>query len=265
MTFFESLRTEPEYNLALEEFLCRRAARDGGAFFMLWRNAPSVIIGRFQDMFSEVDTAFAAARHIPVVRRNSGGGAVYHDLGNVNYSFILPDRREPGGNPAPDYGFGAFAEKVIGALASAGVAAEFSQSGNDITAGGRKISGMAQFRHNGVLLCHGTLLFDCDMKNMAHVLNVTDEKLRRHGVRSVRSRVGNLKPLLSGVADTETFMALLRKSFRGEGETLDLSALDEEAVRRLMEKKYRSRAWNEEGRCEEPGLMEAFPEGRGEA
>lgn len=245
----ETGSVEPQYNLALEEHLCRRAALGNEEFFMLWRNAPSIIIGRFQDAASEVNAAFVQARGLPVVRRNSGGGAVYHDLGNVNYSFIVPDQQ--------GYDFAFFADKLIRALDSLGVRADFSRGGNDIAVEGRKVSGMAQHRHNGVLLCHGTLLFDCDLDALAQALNVPDAKLRRHGVKSVRARVGNLKPLLPRAADTEEFMALLWEMFRRQGtpfihsKSYRLSAQDERAVRKLAELKYRSRTWNDEGRYDE--------------
>ncbi|MCR5346354.1 MAG: lipoate--protein ligase family protein [Fretibacterium sp.] len=259
MVCLESPGTDPHYNLALEEYLCgltgRGAAGPGGGFFMLWRNVPSVIIGRFQNADSEVSAVFAAARRIPVVRRSSGGGAVYHDLGNVNYSFILPDcRGTEAAFPSERIGsFSFFAGKIIRALARLGVAAEFSPGSNDITVEGYKISGMAQLRHDGVLLCHGTLLFDCSLDALSQVLNVPDEKLIRHGVKSARGRVANLKPLLPGVADTEMFMALLWKAFHEDdsffmdGEPFSLSAQDEEEVRALMERKYRSQDWNIRG------------------
>ena len=244
MYIVENDVTKPEYNLALEEYLCRLAGRDGREFFMLWRNEPSVIVGRFQDVPAEVNVTFAHAHGIPIIRRNSGGGAVYHDLGNVNYSFIMPKN--------PEQGFAFFAEKVIRVLSNLGAEAEFSRSNNDITANGMKVSGMAQYRHNGTILCHGTLLFDCDLDALSVILNVTDEKLRRHGVKSVRSRVANLKPFIPRAADTESFTELLRSEFRVNGRDFALSAHDMDEVKKLADWKYAARSWNFEGRSDVP-------------
>ena len=241
MYIVENGVTKPEYNLALEEHLCHLAERDGQEFFMLWRNEPSVIVGRFQNVPDEVNVVFAAAQNIPIIRRNSGGGAVYHDLGNVNYSFITRERR--------GHGFAFFSERIIRALSNLGAEAEFSMSNNDITVNGTKFSGMAQYSHNGTLLCHGTLLFDCQLDVLPIILNVPDEKLRRHGVKSVRGRVTNLKTFIPHVPDTEAFMELLRMEFMREGAVFALSALDKDEVKRLAEEKYASRLWNFKGQC----------------
>ena len=244
MHIIENDVTKPEYNLALEEYLCRLTGRDGREFFMLWRNEPSVIVGRFQDVPAEVNVTFARAHNIPIIRRNSGGGAVYHDLGNVNYSFIMTE--------SPGQGFASFAERMIRALSHLGAEAEFSLSRNDIAANGMKVSGMAQYRHKGVILCHGTLLFDCNLDVLSVILDVPDEKLRRHGVKSVRSRVANLKPFIPHAAGTEGFMELLRREFRENGTDLVLSAHDKDEIRKLAEGKYSAPSWNFEGRSDVP-------------
>ena len=249
MYVLENNRVKPQYNLALEEYLCRLAG-EGREFFMLWRNEPSVIVGRFQDAAAEVNAAFIRGHDIHVVRRNSGGGAVYHDLGNVNYSFVTADR--------PEYDLAFFAERIVEALSSLGVAAEFgnSRSGagrNDIAVNGRKISGMAQYRHKGVLLCHGTLLFDCDMEALSQALNVPGEKLARHGVSSARGRVTNLKPLLPNITTCRDFMAALQSALwaRIQGVPMVLSGREEAEVRKLMDEKYMSREWNYGGNLNE--------------
>lgn len=244
MRIVESNCTKPEYNLALEEYLCGLEEREGTEFFMLWRNKPSIIVGRFQNVSAEVNIAFADARNIPIIRRDSGGGAVYHDLGNVNYSFITRECRR--------HGFAPFANRVINVLVNAGVKAELSLNGNDITANGLKFSGMAQCRHSGTLLCHGTLLFDCDLDVMSTLLTASDEKLCSHGVKSVRSRVTNLKPFIPHVADTEDFMELLRREFLKECTLFALSAAGKDMVERLAIEKYSVRSWNLEGRHDVP-------------
>ncbi len=158
---------DPAENLAFEEKLMTL----GREVFMLWRNAPSVIAGRFVKIDEAVDTEYAALHGIPIVRRKSGGGAVYHDLGNVNYTFIMKDSR--------DFTLEYFSLRMIRVLEAVGVNAVLEVRHNDILADGLKISGAAQYHHGGVVLHHGTLLFDADigmipkvLKNPGHVANI---------------------------------------------------------------------------------------------
>ena len=209
----------PAYNLALEEYLCGL----GQDIFMLWRNEPSVIVGRFGVVRDEVDTNFAEARKIHIIRRNSGGGAVYHDLGNVNYSFILRDSRR--------LTLKYFAEVIMRILDSIGMNAELSFNHNDILADGRKISGSAQYHHEGAILHHGTLLFDSELKIIPRVL-------KRSG------NVANIRPLLKNDMNIEEFMRTLADNI-GAQRTLQLP--DNEAVRNLVRAKYSNPKWNMEG------------------
>ena len=187
MYYLESTYTKPEYNLALEEYLCG-IAHD---VFMLWRNEPSVIVGRFSVVSDEVDTDFAESRGIHIVRRNSGGGAVYHDLGNVNYTFITRDSKA--------LTLEHFSRKIICVLSSLGLNAELTFRHNDILADGLKVSGAAQYRHNGILLHHGTLLFESE-------LEVIPQVLRRSG------RVANIRPLLQNDMNIYEFMRRIFES-----------------------------------------------------
>ena len=198
MRFFINDSIDPAFNLALEETLC---AEFPEPVLMLWRNRPSVIVGRNQNTLAEVDTAFVREHGIDVVRRMTGGGAVYHDLGNVNYSFIIHER-----HPEPD-SFALFARPVVACLQSLGVPAVFSGR-NDILAEGRKISGSAQCCLNGRTLFHGTLLFDLEMEMLEKVLTPGKAKIESKGVRSVRARVANLKEFLPGMS-TEDFLSVL--------------------------------------------------------
>ncbi|MBQ9390291.1 MAG: lipoate--protein ligase family protein [Synergistaceae bacterium] len=185
MLIIENTSTDPRSNLQLEENLCSL----GVEVFMLWRNSPSVIVGRFQDIDAEVDTGFAERNGIPIVRRNSGGGAVYHDLGNVNYSFIQRDDRR--------LTLEHFARIIMRTLKAVGINSRLEFRHNDILADGLKISGSAQYRHEGVLLHHGTLLFDSD-------LSVIPKVLKRYG------RVTNIRPLLKHDMTVDEF---IRKIF----------------------------------------------------
>ena len=185
MLIIENTSTDPCSNLQLEENLCSL----GVEVFMLWRNSPSVIVGRFQDIDAEVDTEFAEANGIKIVRRNSGGGTVYHDLGNVNYSFIQRDDRR--------LTLEHFARIIMRTLEAVGINSRLEFRHNDILADGLKISGSAQYRHEGVLLHHGTLLFDSD-------LSVIPKVLKRYG------RVTNIRPLLKHDMTVDEF---IRKIF----------------------------------------------------
>lgn len=217
MLYAENHETDPAYNLAFEEYICGV----GLDVFMLWRNSPSVIIGRFQDMESEVDMEFARAHRINVVRRNSGGGAVYHDLGNVNYSFILDDDRR--------LTLEHFSRIIMDILSGMGVKGlDFRH--NDILAGGLKISGGAQYHHDGRILHHGTLLFDSN-------LGIIPQVLRRSG------KITNIKPLLTENISVDDFMTAIRGNMN-ISEKLILNQNDYDNVNGIMRRKYLSPEWN---------------------
>jgi lipoate-protein ligase A len=182
MRFFINKQHEPAFNLALEEILCREFPEP---LLMLWRNSSAVIVGKNQNTFAEVNAPFAEANRIPVVRRMTGGGAVYHDLKNVNYSLIFHER-QPGADS-----FARFARPVAEALNKMGVPAEFSGR-NDILVEGRKVSGNAFHQLPDRSIVHGTLLYNTDFDALEEAIRPPVEKLQRHGVASVRQRVGNL-------------------------------------------------------------------------
>ena len=242
MIYIENTCTDPAFNLALEEYVFRQMD-PGEPVLLLWQNEPSVIIGRFQNTAEEIDADFISRRQIHVVRRGTGGGAVYHDLGNLNYSFIVPDVESK-------IDFGTFTIPVVKALVSLGVDAE--QTGrNDILAGGRKFSGNAQQFSDGRMLHHGTLMFDVCMEDVACALRVREGKFRSKATKSVRSRVTNLKPLLVGAgasADMTTldFKALLLDWFRREYDLREVALSDGQlaAVRRIRREKYSCDDWN---------------------
>lgn len=241
--WIDNPNTRPAWNLAAEEHLL--TAREGVAA-MIWRNERSVIIGRNQDLHSEVDMDFARDNGIAVVRRLSGGGAVFHDLGNVNYTFIAP---HDGGRGA-DFGF--FARPLIAALARMGVNAELSGR-NDLLVDGLKVSGCAHARLRDRALYHGTLLFDANLTDMAGVLKVNKGKYESKGIASVASRVGNLAAWLSTAQrpmDVECFMERLRAELLAGGSFVQtaFSAEDVRAIDRLCAEKYESLAWTDGAR-----------------
>lgn len=236
MYSIEEQTKDPAFNLAIEEYLYRTVAPGHPGYFFLWQNEPSIIVGRFQNTAQEVNRTFAAERGIHVVRRISGGGAVYHDLGNLNYSFILPN---DGGAP---FDFARYAQPIVETLKKLGVRAEFS-SRNDLVIDGRKFSGSAQHMDSQRLLHHGTLLFDSDLSVLAQALNVDSEKFTSKGFASVRSRVTNIRPHLPVPLSPEEFRDALRSSLSDLGAKA-LSEEDLAAIEELRREKYGTWDWN---------------------
>lgn len=234
--------TDPCFNLAAEEYLMDHTSGD---VFMLWRNAPSVIIGKNQNAWAEVNLSFAEKHGIKVVRRLTGGGAVFHDLGNVNFTFIT-DAQSDG------IDFSRFAVPVIGYLAKLGVSAELDGR-NDILVDGRKISGNAQCvraRPDGMkrLMHHGTLLYSADISDMSGALNVNREKLVTKGIASVKSRVANIRDLSPSLADVEAdgFIESLISFAEGEYsvQSRSLTAEENAQIAALAADKYGTWEWN---------------------
>ena len=188
--------TNPYRNLAIEEYLFRKSRED---VFMLWQNEPTVVIGKSQNAYAEIDLDLARARGVHIARRITGGGAVYHDLGNVNYSIVSTSKGKDG------IDFAYFCAPMIAALSSLGVKATLSGR-NDLTVDGKKVSGNAQHAEGDRVLHHGTLLFNSDLEALSSVLRADEEKLRARAIRSVRSRVTNLRSYLNVDCDAKAFM-----------------------------------------------------------
>ena len=227
--------TDPAMNLALEEALFNSLEEGSPGWFLLWQNAPSVIVGRHQNTAEEIDCAKVEAQGIPVVRRMTGGGAVYHDLGNLNFSF-LAWRKEAG-----RIDFSAWLKPVTQALSGLGL--EVAVTGrNDLEIAGRKISGSAQRLQNGRVLHHGTLLVDPDFGAMSALLHPDEAKYASKGVASVRARVTCLADALGrAVAVDEVCRLLAEACADGEG-SLPAGVLAN--AERLASEKYRSWDWN---------------------
>ena len=232
--------TDAYYNLACEEYLLKNKTDN---IFMVWRNKNAVIIGRNQNPAEEIDGAYVKEKDIKVVRRLTGGGAVYHDLGNINYTFVQRGAKEH----FNDYKY--FAAPIIEFLKTLGVTAEFSGR-NDIIADGKKISGTAQVMVNEDVLFHGTLLIDTDINVLAKCLKPDYTKLERHGIKSVESRVTNLKQAI-GDMPVSRVMELLYNAFKEykgyKSREYKLTADDGAAIRKLVESKYGTREWNYDG------------------
>jgi lipoate-protein ligase A len=230
---------DPSVNLALEEYLLR-SIDTGDDILLFYINEPSIIIGRYQNSIEEINREYVEAHGIHVVRRLSGGGAVYHDLGNLNFSFITRNTAENAHN------FRKFTEPVIKVLVDMGVPAELSGR-NDILADGRKISGNAQYITTQRMVSHGTLLYNADLSHVAEALNVKASKIISKGVKSVRSRVANIAEFLAAPLPVLEFRKrLLYGIFAGEVEIpqYHLTPVDWESVQVLVRERYRSWDWN---------------------
>lgn len=236
LNYYETNSVDPCYNLAFEEFLLTHKTE--GEILMLWQNKNTVVVGRNQNTAEEINQEFVEKHKISVVRRGTGGGAVYHDLGNLNYSFIKDI-----GNTS-EMSIHEFSKPVCSALEKMGAKAETSGR-NDIIIEGKKISGAAQRIFKGRILHHGTLLFDSDVNMVSGALNANPEKFKSKSARSVKSRIGNIKDFLPNKISLAEFWQLLLKEFSAEGaamRALEPSELSEVAA--LADEKYRSRDWN---------------------
>jgi lipoate-protein ligase A len=198
--FIDNKTLNPYFNLALEEYLLTMKKTD---FLMLWQNDNTVVIGINQNAYEEINPEFIAKNKTTVVRRTTGGGAVYHDLGNINFSFITA-LDESGGFTIND-----FTKPVISALSKMGVSAE-ANGRNDITINNQKISGNAQRIYKNRILHHGTLLFKPDIANMSAALNVDKRKFESKSTKSVQSRVVSVSDYVN--SDISHFKAELIKN-----------------------------------------------------
>lgn len=224
-------------NLAAEQMIFDTLPR-GQSCFLLWQNRSAVVIGKHQDALAEIDRSFVEKQGIQLVRRLSGGGAVYHDLGNLNYSVIA----DSAGSKAPD--MAAFCEPVLRLLQRLGVPARLSGR-NDMTVAEKKFSGSAQYLCGGRVLHHGTLLIDSDLSMVSRALRVDPEKIRSKGLPSTRSRVTNLRPWLPEEIDLPRFRELLLQEVLQQqaGEPLVLSESQLQEAGRLCESRYRNWDW----------------------
>ena len=189
---------DPYLNLAVEEYMFKNSDDD---VFMLWQNEKTVVIGKNQNAYAEINTDFVTENGITVARRITGGGAVYHDLGNLNYTFISSSRDK-------GIDFEYFTAPILEALRSLGISAELSGR-NDLETSGLKFSGNAQCSDGKRVLHHGTLLFDSDITVLSKALSVDEEKLKAKAVKSTRSRVTNLKPLIGRELTVEEFITII--------------------------------------------------------
>jgi lipoate---protein ligase len=231
--------TDPRINLAIEEYALKHLNIDE-TYLLFYINRPSIIIGRNQNTIEEINSDYVDEKGITVVRRLSGGGAVYHDLGNLNFSFITKDDGDSFHN------FKKFTQPVVETLEKLGIHAELSGR-NDILAEGKKISGNAMFSTKGRMFSHGTLLFQSEMDHIVSALKVKKDKIESKGIKSIRSRVGNIADFLKEPMSVEEFRSfLLQNIFKETGKVTEyvLTETDWEKIHEISEDRYQNWEWN---------------------
>ena len=238
MLIIDSPSEDAFFNIASEEYLLARYPQED--IFLLYVNAPSIIVGKFQNTLAEINLDFVRKNNIQVVRRMSGGGTVYHDLGNLNFSFhtLL------GGNDFMD--FSKFTEPVVRMLNDMKVPAKL-EGRNDLLVDGKKFSGNAKLARNGKMIQHGTILFDSEMSILTNALKVNPLKYKDKAIKSNRARVTNLKEYLPEGMTTKLLKQKLISEMLKENPGAEIRTLSEEdleGIRKLMQEKYETWEWN---------------------
>jgi len=240
MLCIDNTSLEPYFNQAAEEYFLKNFDRN---IFMLWRNDNAIIVGKHQNTIAEINVETVDRRNIKVVRRLTGGGAVFHDLGNINYTFIMGF--DEGGAKID---FKKYNRPIIEVLGELGINAEFSGR-NDILIDGLKISGNAEhiYHQRNRVLHHGTLLFASKIKDLSDALNVNPLKYQGKARQSVRSRVTNISSHLQQEMDVETFRRRVMAhitSLYPDAEPYTITEEDRKAIQKLADEKYSQWHWN---------------------
>ncbi|MDR2542217.1 MAG: lipoate--protein ligase [Treponema sp.] len=236
--YIESFTSDPCRNLALEQFIFDFLDHRH-SYFMLWQNHNSIIVGKHQNTIAEINPAFVNAHNISVVRRLSGGGAVYHDLGNVNFTFIT------GAGRKKTIDFAAFCQPIQKALLSFGIPVEISGR-NDMTVEGKKISGNAQYIKQDRIMHHGTILYDSNLNVLSKALNPTDDKIESKGIKSIQSRVTNIRPYMKTDMPVNEFRIVLKNHLLNalNMKEYSLNKEQETAIDELKQNVYSQWSWN---------------------
>ena len=237
MLIIKRHNTDPYFNLATEEYVLKNFEEDS---FMLWRNAPSIIVGKHQNTLAEINIDYVKQNNIPVVRRLSGGGAVFHDLGNLNFTFIRTGKEET------LIDFRKYTLPILEVLQKIGIDARF-EGRNDLTIGGLKFSGNAEHIWKNRVLHHGTLLFSAHMPNLAAALRADPAKFQDKAVKSVRSRVTNISEHLKSPMDVLKFAELIQEHISEkypDAVMTELSTEDHDKIHELVKSKYSTWEWN---------------------
>ncbi|QGX00547.1 lipoate--protein ligase [Streptococcus ruminicola] len=238
MKYIVNKSHNPAYNIALEAYAFREL-RDEDELFILWINEPTIVIGKHQNAIEEINKAYTDEHRIHVVRRLSGGGAVYHDLNNLNYT-IISNKTQEGA-----FDFKTFSQPVIETLADLGVTASFTGR-NDLEIDGKKFCGNAQAYYKGRMMHHGCLLFDVDMTVLGNALQVSKDKIESKGVKSVRARVTNILDELPEKMTVEAFSEQLLNKIKEQYPDMTeyvLSEADLENIQNLANNQFATWDW----------------------
>ena len=238
LIYIESTNTLPEFNLAMEQYVfdCMDRKND---YFILWQNENTVVVGKNQNTYEEVSLPYIKNHHTHVVRRLSGGGAVYHDLGNLNFTFIINSKKSQKIN------FDEFTTIIAKALNELGVSA-YVNGRNDILVDGKKISGNSQYIKGNRTMHHGCLLYETKLDEMSKVLNVSNTKIISKGIKSVQSRVANIRSYMKEPMTMEEFKSHL-VSYMSKREKIEKYMFSEEDIKGIEHLKasvYDTWEWN---------------------
>lgn len=224
------------FNMAAEEYMMKNFEDD---IFMLWRASRSVLIGKNQNSLEEINYDYVRENQIPVIRRLSGGGTVFCDLGNTNFAFIVSDKESFSD-------FRKFTTPILEVLKKLGVKAEFSGR-NDLTIEGKKFSGNAQYKHKDRLLHHGTLLFSSDIGDLTSAINPKKIKYESKGVDSVKSRVTNISAHLDDDLDIMGFRKMINQHIKETVANSEFYEFTEEEIKKIEKiehERFNTWEWN---------------------
>lgn len=238
MKYIESCWTDPYYNLALEEYVFEKLDRSSD-WLILWQNFNTIVIGKYQNTVEEINADYVREHGISVARRLSGGGAVYHDKGNLNYTIIV-DKDENF-----DFNFRYFVQPLTQTLKQFGIEAEFSGR-NDVMIDGKKFSGNSQYIKHNRIMHHGCIMLDSNLSSVADALKVKEIKTESKSTKSVRSRVTTINANAETPIPMETFKEALKKQIAAGNpvQEYSLTETDIAEIKKLRDEKYATWEWN---------------------
>jgi len=236
MLIIDRPQTDPYFNIATEEYLLKTLNED---CFMLWQNEPSVIVGKHQNTLAEINYQFVKQYNIPVIRRISGGGTVFHDLGNLNFSFIQKGEKEK------LVDFHRFIDPIVDILNQIGIPARF-EGKNDIRVNGLKISGNAEHVYKNKVLHHGTLLFSSELDFLNQALKIEPDRFQSKAIQSKRSEVANISDFLANITIGDFKEKIIQhiSNIYENAEPYSLTEKDIHEINKLVKNKYNTWKWN---------------------